>query len=97
MKKYIYSLMIVGLLVTGIQVANATIRYNKATSPVNSEISNLEVKASWVYESYFTIEDLMTALNALPVDKQLEAKIIVINSQRSFVGIWSDPYYLIHR
>ena len=48
----------------------------------------------WVKD---TIDDLVKGLNALPQERQMEAKIFVINSQRSFLGVASDPYYLVYR
>lgn len=51
----------------------------------------------WVAKSFFTIEDMMRFINQLPLERAMEAKIIVINSQRSFLGAASDPYYLIYR
>ena len=47
----------------------------------------------WVSNSYFTINDLVAKLNTLPVERQLEAKIIVVSNQPS----WFGSYYLIYR
>ncbi len=96
MKKYIFG-FIVGVSLATASIANARVFFGDMKNTASSETIQTQEKIPWVYESYFTIENLMTALNALPVDKQLEAKIMVINSQRSMLGAWSDPYYLIHR
>lgn len=51
----------------------------------------------WVIQSFFTIDDMVKFLNGLPEDRAKEAKILVINSQRSFLSTLSSPYYLIYR
>lgn len=51
----------------------------------------------WVTKSFFTIDDMIDFLNMLPMQRQMEAKIFVINSTRSFMGKFSDPYYFIYR
>lgn len=51
----------------------------------------------WVSQSFFTIDDMVKFLNGLPEDRAKEAKILVINSQRSFLSTLSSPYYLIYR
>ena len=51
----------------------------------------------WVTKSFFTIDGMINFLNTLPIQRQMEAKVFVINSTRSFMGNFSDPYYLIYR
>lgn len=48
----------------------------------------------WVMKGCFTLDDVTTFLNSLPFQEALQAKVVVINSQRSFVGALSTPYYV---
>ena len=51
----------------------------------------------WVSKQFFAINDMVKFLNDLPPDRALEAKVVVLNSQRSFMGKWSSPYVLVYR
>ena len=51
----------------------------------------------WVIKPCFTLEEVETFLNELPLERALEAKIVVINSQRSFLSSMSNPYYVFYR
>ena len=51
----------------------------------------------WVSKGFMTIEEMVQFLNTLPEQYAKEAKVIVLNSQRSFLGPLSKPYYLIYR
>lgn len=51
----------------------------------------------WTSKQFGTIDDLVRFLNTLSDDRAKEAKILVINSQRSFLGVLSSPYFLIYR
>ena len=51
----------------------------------------------WLCKSFFTINDMVAFLNTLPEERAKEAKIFVINSQRSFLNEFSNPYYVLYR
>ena len=51
----------------------------------------------WVVKSFFTIDDMAKFINTLPPGVASDSKVVVINSQRSFLGTWSNPYFLIYR
>lgn len=51
----------------------------------------------WTMYTCGTLDCVTQFLNTLPVERALEAKIVVINSQRSFLGVLSDPYYIYYR
>lgn len=51
----------------------------------------------WVMESAYTLDDVTAILNKLPSGKAIDAKVLAINSQRSFMGSLSTPYYVWHR
>lgn len=48
----------------------------------------------WVMKDCFTLDDVTKFLNTLPLDQALHAKVIAINSQRSFAGVFTTPYYV---
>lgn len=52
---------------------------------------------TWVMRACFTLEDVTSFLNTLPTERALEAKVIAMNSQRSFLGMFSTPYYVWYR
>jgi hypothetical protein len=51
----------------------------------------------WKMESCGTLDCVTAQLNRLPPDRALEAKVVVINSTRSFMGALSNPYYIYYR
>ena len=57
----------------------------------------LLILALWFMKPCFTLEDVTTFLNKLPEDSAISAKIVVINSQRSFMGTLSSPYYVYYK
>lgn len=54
-------------------------------------------KAQWVMEGCDTLEQVTALLNRLPPDRATDAKVTTINSQRSFMGVLSTPYYVWYR
>lgn len=50
----------------------------------------------WVMQPCSTLEEVEKFLNKLPRDQAVLAKIVVINSQRSFLGVLSTPYYIFY-
>lgn len=50
----------------------------------------------WIMKGCFTLDDVKRFLNTLPLSESLNAKIVVINSQRSFLGKLSTPYYVLY-
>jgi len=51
----------------------------------------------WVMQGCFTLQDVTDFLNKLPPERAIEAKVVAINSQRSFLGSLSTPYYVWYR
>jgi hypothetical protein len=51
----------------------------------------------WISKQFFAISDITNFLNTLPTERAIEAKIVVLNSQRSFLGSLSSPYILMYR
>ena len=51
----------------------------------------------WAIKDCFTLEDVSAFLNSLPPERAVEAKVVVINSQRSFLGALSSPYQVFYR
>lgn len=56
-----------------------------------------QVKRPWVMVPCYTLDDVTRLLNTLPPADALEAKVIANNSQRSLLGVWSNPYHVWHR
>lgn len=56
-----------------------------------------EPRLTWKMEGCYTLDDVTVFLNKLPAERALEAKVVAINSQRSFLGTLSTPYYVWHR
>lgn len=54
-------------------------------------------RAQWVMKDCFTLEAVTDFLNTLPPDRAADAKVVAINSQRSFMGSLSTPYYVWYR
>jgi hypothetical protein len=54
------------------------------------------ISVVWILKAFFTLDDLGKFMNNLPLSEALNAKVIVINSQRSLAGFWSPPYYLLY-
>ena len=54
-------------------------------------------RITWNIQSCGTLECVTEFLNKLPIDRAIEAKITTINSQRSFMGVLSDPYKIWYR
>ena len=50
----------------------------------------------WTMVSCSTLDEVKKLLDGLPATEAMSAKIVVINSQRSFLGAWSDPYYVFY-
>lgn len=48
----------------------------------------------WVMKGCFALDDVTNFLNSLPKQQALTAKVVAINSQRSFMGALSTPYYV---
>jgi len=53
--------------------------------------------AVWVMKDCYTLEDVTKMLNSLPADRAVDAKVLAINSQRSWMGSLSTPYYVWYR
>lgn len=51
----------------------------------------------WAMKDCFTLDDVTKFLNALPPDRAADAKVLAINSQRSFLGAMDTPYYVWYR
>lgn len=51
----------------------------------------------WVMKDCFDLPCVTRTLNELPPDRAVDAKVIAINSQRSFLGALSSPYYIWYR
>lgn len=47
----------------------------------------------WITKGFYTIDDMVKFLNTLPVERQMEAKIIACNSQRMLLS----AYVLVYR
>jgi hypothetical protein len=58
-----------------------------------NELGNLQ----WESHACGTVTCVADFLNRLPDERAAEAKVITINSQRSFMGVLSDPYYVYYR
>lgn len=54
------------------------------------------VLLAWVIQPCGTLEEVAKFLNKLPTAQAINAKVVVINSQRSFFGVWSTPYYVFY-
>ena len=50
----------------------------------------------WTMVSCSSLAEVQKTLSKLTNSESLSAKIVVINSQRSFLGVWSDPYYIFY-
>ena len=50
----------------------------------------------WTMVSCSSLADVQKTLNGLTNSESLTAKIVVINSKRSFLGALSDPYYVFY-
>ena len=51
----------------------------------------------WLLKPCFTLEEVTKFLNSLSPGVADTAKIVAINSQRSFLGSLSTPYYVWYR
>lgn len=51
----------------------------------------------WRMHGCFSLDEVTNFLNNLPPGRATEAKVIAINSQRSFLGSLSTPYYVWYR
>lgn len=56
-----------------------------------------QAKPEWAMKDCYTLDDVTAFLNKLPPDRATDAKVLAINSQRSFLGTWSTPYYVWYR
>ena len=52
---------------------------------------------TWAMQTCSTLEEVTQFLNTLPEERALEAKVLTINSQRSFGGVFSSPYRIFYR
>jgi hypothetical protein len=52
---------------------------------------------TWTIQVCDTLDEVTEFLNKLPLERALEAKIVTINSTRSFMGVWSAPYRVYYR
>lgn len=52
---------------------------------------------TWAMKDCYTLDDVTAFLNTLPTDRAVDAKVLAINSQRSFLGSMSTPYYVWYR
>jgi len=64
---------------------------------VNATPAYAQSQLVWHQHSCMTLDDVKAFLDKLPPDRALEAKIVVLNSQRSFLGALSEPYYILYR
>lgn len=71
----VLGLFFLGLIVCALWVVSLP-------DPVQAQSSHL----TWTHEACSTLDCVDDVLNKLPLDRALEAKIVVINSQRSFLG-----------
>ena len=62
-----------------------------------SPSSHAQNQKHWQMQTCDTLDCVTDFLNKLPVQDALEAKVIVINSQRSLLGVLSNPYYIYYR
>lgn len=53
-------------------------------------------RVEWVMEGCGTLDCVTALLNTLG-DRAIDAKVTTINSQRSFLGPLTTPYYVWHR
>jgi len=56
-----------------------------------------QMRTQWVMQDCYTLDDVTALLNRLPADRAVDAKVLAINSQRSFLGAASTPYYVWYR
>lgn len=49
---------------------------------------------TWIMKYCYTLEAVTQLLNSLPPQSAAQAKVLAINSQRSFMGSLSTPYYV---
>jgi hypothetical protein len=84
--KFINWIVVVALLVF-LAVGNLVIALRA------NERGNLQ----WESHACGTVTCVADFLNRLPDERAAEAKVITINSQRSFMGVLSDPYYVYYR
>jgi hypothetical protein len=49
---------------------------------------------TWILKSFFSLSELESFMNKLPLAEALNAKVIVLDSQRSFA--LNSPYYLLY-
>lgn len=81
MRKLTLSVLVLGLL--AVVCAGQTI---KPLPPVR-----------WQVQGCITLDAVTELLNSLPAERASEAKVTTINSQRSFLGPLSTPYYVWYR
>lgn len=84
MKNYLWW-VVLGALITAGPIYSSAQRQSQPQS------------AQWYMKDCFTLEDVTVFLNQLPPESAATAKVTTINSQRSFLGSMSSPYYVWYR
>ncbi len=54
-------------------------------------------KLTWTYEQCYTLEAANAFLNKLSEDRAIEAKFVVLNSNRNIGGLFGCPYVIYYR